>query len=151
MRQGFFKKHLTESQFLLFIRIRLSQIKIYCQNHFRFQRKGFIYTYVSKSSCRSSTSIQIFQFIFFSKKKTFRNRMHNLSITEVTFLKRFIWLLSIRFYFHLCIFFIKHSELIPNIEVKINQIDLIFMLTSTAEPNSAFFAKFFFQYQRRFF
>ena len=76
-----------EAKFFLktFDKIKISsQIKICCQNHFRFQRKGFIYIF-SNFSYRSSISIQIFQFNFFWKKKIFRSRWLNLSVMEVTF------------------------------------------------------------------
>ena len=61
-----------------------SQIKICCQNHFRFQRKGFIYMF------QTSLTEVVFPYRFFSlncfsKKKTFRNRLLNFSIMEVTF------------------------------------------------------------------
>ena len=109
---------------------------------------------------------RFFSLIFFSKKKTFRNRWLNFSIMGVTFK----WLLHFYIYIFIFIFymiiyfpldfifiyvfsFLRYSELIPNINSKINANDLalFFLFTCTVGPKSTVFSNFFLQFQSNFF
>ena len=100
--------------------------------------------------------------IFFSEKKTFRNRCLNFSIIKVTFrlfLHFCIYIFTFTFfddYFPLEFIFIyvlQHSDLIPNINSKINSIDLVLFSCLHAQwsPNLYFFKVFFLQFQSKFF